>query len=376
VGSLQHRSKKEQERLFLRNGCDYNAPFPVNKTQSIADTARSMHIGPYHLKNNLIVAPMAGVTDRPFRQLCKTMGAGMAVSEMVASNSLLWGSEKTRRRANHDGEVDPISVQIAGADPRMLADAARYNVDQGAQIIDINMGCPAKKVCNVMAGSALLKDEPLVGRILDAVVAAVNAPVTLKIRTGWDRGNRNAIQIARTAEQAGIQALAIHGRTRACGFSGEAEYDTIAAVKVEVGIPVIANGDISTPEQVKTVLEYTRADAVMIGRAAQGRPWMFREIQHYLETGQRLPPPEVQEIHRVLVAHLADLYEFYGEYTGVRVARKHISWYTKGLAGSAAFRHAMNRLETRTEQLQAVNEFFAQLADRGQRLTYVEELAA
>ena len=335
-----------------------------------------MHIGPYQLKNNLIVAPMAGVTDRPFRQLCKIMGAGMAVSEMVASNSLLWGSEKTRRRANHEGEVDPISVQIAGADPRMLAEAARYNVDQGAQIIDINMGCPAKKVCNVMAGSALLKDEPLVGRILDAVVGAVNAPVTLKIRTGWDRGSRNAVQIARTAEQAGIQALAIHGRTRACGFSGEAEYDTIAAVKAEVGIPVIANGDISTPEQVKEVLDYTRADAVMIGRAAQGRPWMFREILHYLATGGHLPPPEVEEIHRVLIAHLDDLYEFYGEYTGVRVARKHISWYTKGLAGSAAFRHAMNQLETRREQLEAVNGFFAQLAGRGQRLTYVEELAA
>jgi len=335
-----------------------------------------MHIGPYQLKNNLIVAPMAGVTDRPFRQLCKTMGAGMAVSEMVSSNSLLWGSEKTRRRANHDGEVDPISVQIAGADPRMLADAARYNVDQGAQIIDINMGCPAKKVCNVMAGSALLKDEPLVGRILEAVVGAVNAPVTLKIRTGWDRGNRNAIQIARTAEQAGVQALAIHGRTRACGFSGEAEYDTIAAVKAAIGIPVIANGDISTPERVKQVLDYTRADAVMIGRAAQGRPWMFREIQHYLETGQHLAPPEVEEIHRVLVAHVNELYQFYGEYTGVRVARKHISWYTKGLAGSAAFRHAMNRLETSAEQLAAVDGFFAQLAQRGQRLTYVEELAA
>jgi tRNA-dihydrouridine synthase B len=258
----------------------------------------------------------------------------------------------------------------------MLADAARYNVDQGAQIIDINMGCPAKKVCNVMAGSALLKDEPLVGRILEAVVGAVDAPVTLKIRTGWDRGNRNAIQIARTAERAGIQALAIHGRTRACGFSGEAEYDTIAAVKAEVGIPVIANGDISTPEQVKEVLEYTQADAVMIGRAAQGRPWMFREIQHYLATGTHLPPPEVEEIHRVLIAHLNDLYEFYGEATGVRVARKHISWYTKGLAGSAAFRHAMNQLETRFEQVEAVNGFFAQLADRGQRLTYVEELAA
>jgi tRNA-dihydrouridine synthase B len=319
---------------------------------------------------------MAGVTDRPFRQLCKTMGAGMAVSEMVASHSLLWGSEKTRRRANHDGEVDPISVQIAGADPGMLAEAARYNVDQGAQIIDINMGCPAKKVCNVMAGSALLRDEPLVGRILDAVIAAVRVPVTLKIRTGWDRGNRNAIQIARTAEQAGVKALAIHGRTRACGFSGDAEYDTIAAVKAEVGIPVIANGDISTPQKVKDVLDYTRADAVMIGRAAQGRPWMFREIQHYLLTGGSLPPPEVAEIHRVLVAHLAELYEFYGETTGVRVARKHISWYTKGLAGSAAFRHAMNRLEASAEQLRAVVEFFTQLAERGRRLTYVEELAA
>jgi len=342
----------------------------------IADTARAMHIGPYQLKNNLIVAPMAGVTDRPFRQLCKAMGAGMAVSEMVASNSLLWGSEKTRRRANHDGEVDPIAVQIAGADPGMLAQAARYNVDQGAQIIDINMGCPAKKVCNVMAGSALLRDEPLVRRILDAVVAAVQVPVTLKIRTGWDRGNRNAIQIARTAEQSGVRALAIHGRTRACGFSGEAEYETIAAVKAEVGIPVIANGDISTPERVKKVLDYTRADAVMIGRAAQGRPWMFREIQHYLQTGGSLPPPEVAEIHRVLVAHLAELYEFYGEYTGVRVARKHISWYTKGLAGSAAFRHAMNRLETSADQLRAVDEFFTQLAEGGRRLTYVEELAA
>jgi tRNA-dihydrouridine synthase B len=335
-----------------------------------------MRIGPYQLKNNLIVAPMAGVTDRPFRQLCKAMGAGMAVSEMVASNSLLWGSEKTRRRANHDGEVDPISVQIAGADPGMLAEAARYNVDEGAQIIDINMGCPAKKVCNVMAGSALLKDQPLVGRILDAVVGAVNVPVTLKIRTGWDRGNRNAIQIARTAEQAGVQALAIHGRTRACGFSGEAEYDTIAAVKAAISIPVIANGDISTPERVKQVLDYTRADGVMIGRAAQGRPWMFREIQHYLDTGQHLAPPEVEEIHRVLVAHVNELYQFYGEYTGVRVARKHISWYTKGLADSAAFRHAMNRLETSAEQLAAVDGFFAQLAERGQRLTYVEELAA
>jgi tRNA-dihydrouridine synthase B len=335
-----------------------------------------MHIGPYQLKNNLVVAPMAGVTDRPFRQLCKRMGAGMAVSEMVASNSLLWGSAKTRRRANHAGEVDPISVQIAGADPAMMAQAARYNVDAGAQIVDINMGCPAKKVCNVMAGSALLQNEPLVRRIIAAVVGAVQVPVTLKIRTGWDRQNKNAVRIAKLAEDSGIQALAVHGRTRACGYSGDAEYDTIAAVKSAVNIPVIANGDITTPEKAKRVLEYTGADAVMIGRAAQGRPWIFREIERYLATGTRLPPPEVSEIHRVLAAHLHDLYAFYGEHTGVRVARKHISWYTKGLAGSAAFRHAMNQLQSCAGQLAAVNEFFGELASYGQRLTYVEELAA
>lgn len=335
-----------------------------------------MHIGPYQLKNKLIVAPMAGVTDRPFRQLCKRMGAAMAVSEMVSSNSLLWGSEKTRRRANHEGEVDPISVQIAGADPAMMADAARYNVDQGAQIIDINMGCPAKKVCNVMAGSALLKDEPLVAQILEAVVGAVSVPVTLKIRTGWDTQHKNALTIARIAERSGIRALAIHGRTRACGYSGTAEYDTIAAVKASVGIPVIANGDLTTPERVREVLAHTRADAVMIGRAAQGRPWMFREIDHYLATGTHLPPPEVAEIHRVLREHLHELYAFYGEHTGVRVARKHISWYTKGLAGSAAFRHAMNQLQTCAEQLEAVDAFFAELADHGRHLTYIEELAA
>jgi tRNA-dihydrouridine synthase B len=332
-----------------------------------------MRIGSHQLKNNLIVAPMAGVTDRPFRQLCKKMGAGMAVTEMVSSNSLLWGSQKTLRRANHQGEVEPISVQIAGADPKMLAEAAKYNVDQGAQIIDINMGCPAKKICNTMAGSALLQDEPLVGNILDAVVAAVNVAVTLKIRTGWDRQNRNALRVARIAENAGIQALAVHGRTRACGFSGNAEYDTIAAVKAQVKIPVIANGDITTPEKVREVLDYTKADAVMIGRAAQGRPWIFREISHYLETGRHLPPPEVEEIRRVLNAHLNDLYQFYGEYSGVRIARKHISWYTKGLAGSAAFRHAMNQLESSADQFAAVNRFFDQLADYGQRLIYQEQ---
>ncbi|MDC0576003.1 tRNA dihydrouridine synthase DusB [Nitrosomonadaceae bacterium] len=337
-----------------------------------------MQIGPYILKNNLVVAPMAGVTDRPFRQLCKKMGAGMAVSEMVSCNSLLWGSEKTKRRANHEGEVDPISVQIAGADPAMMAEAASYNVAQGAQMIDINMGCPAKKICNTMAGSALLQNEKLVGRILDSVVGAVDVPVTLKIRTGWDRAHKNALVIARLAENAGIQALAIHGRTRACAYNGKAEYETIAAVKDHVKIPIIANGDIRTPEEAKRVLEYTAADAVMIGRAAQGRPWIFREISHYLATGNHLPLPEVNEIHHVLVNHLYDLYDFYGEYSGVRIARKHISWYTKGLIGSAVFRHAMNRLQTTDQQLSAVNEFFISLSGYGERLTYVEreEVAA
>lgn len=335
-----------------------------------------MRIGPYELKNNLIVAPMAGVTDRPFRMLCKRMGAGMAVSEMVASNSLLYGSEKTMRRADHEGEVDPISVQIVGADPKMLAEAAKYNVDHGAQIIDINMGCPAKKICNVMAGSALLQNEPLVAKLLEAVVGAVNAPVTLKIRTGWDTHNRNAVRIAQIAEAAGIQALAIHGRTRACAYTGDAEYDTIAAVKASVNIPIIANGDITTPEKARYVLQYSGADAVMIGRAAQGRPWLFREIEHFLQTGCHLPPPEVAEIHRVMLAHVLELYEFYGEHTGLRIARKHISWYTKGLAGSAHFRHQMNQLESIEEQLAAVDEFFAEQAQRGLQLHYLEGLAA
>ncbi len=335
-----------------------------------------MRIGPLLLKNNLLVAPMAGVTDRPFRMLCKSMGAGMAVSEMVASNSLLYGSEKTRRRANHEGETDPISVQIVGADPKMLAQAARYNVDAGAQIIDINMGCPAKKICNVMAGSALLQNEALVARILEAVVAAVGVPVTLKIRTGWDKQNRNAIRIAQIAEESGIQALAIHGRTRACAYTGEAEYDTIKAVKASVNIPIIANGDITTPEKARYVLQHTGADAVMIGRAAQGRPWLFREIAHFLHTGAHLPAPQAGEIQRVLIQHVYDLYDFYGEHTGLRVARKHISWYTKGLAGSAQFRHYMNQLESSEEQLMAVNDFFDGQLQHGERLHYAEELAA
>ncbi len=331
-----------------------------------------MQIGPYNLKNNLIVAPMAGVTDRPFRQLCKKMGAGMAVSEMISSNSLLWGSEKTRRRANHDGEVSPISVQIAGSDPEMMAKAARYNASQGAQIIDINMGCPAKKICNVMAGSALLQDEILVGKILNTIVKAVDIPVTLKIRTGWDTKQKNALAIAHIAEDAGIQALAIHGRTRACAYKGQAEYDTIATVKAAINIPVIANGDISTPIKAKEVLEYTGVDAIMIGRAAQGRPWIFREIDHYLSTGNHLPTPQVNEIHSILIDHLHDLYNFYGEYSGVRIARKHISWYTKGLVGSAAFRHAMNQLQTVEQQISATHTFFNELADYDQRLTYIE----
>ncbi|MDD2913826.1 MAG: tRNA dihydrouridine synthase DusB [Gallionella sp.] len=335
-----------------------------------------MRIGPYQLKNSLIVAPMAGVTDRPFRMLCKRMGAGMAVSEMVASNSLLYGSEKTKRRANHEGETDPISVQIVGADAKMLAQAAKYNVDRGAQIIDINMGCPAKKICNVMAGSALLKDEPLVALLLEAVVGAVDVPVTLKIRTGWDKQSRNAIRIARIAEASGIQALAIHGRTRACAYTGDAEYETIAAVKASVNIPIIANGDIDTPEKAKYVLEQTGADAVMIGRAAQGRPWLFREIDYFLKTGLHLPAPEIGEIQRVLLEHVRELYNFYGEHNGLRVARKHISWYTKGLAGSAHFRHMMNQLESTAEQLAAVDDFFAEQAQRGTQLHYIEELAA
>lgn len=297
----------------------------------------------------------------------------MAVSEMVSSNSLLYGSEKTRRRACHDGEVKPVSVQIAGADPAMMAQAARHNADHGAEIIDINMGCPAKKICNVMAGSALLKDEDLVGEILDAVVQAVDIPVTLKIRTGWDTQHKNAVIVAKIAESAGIQALAIHGRTRACAYRGQAEYDTIAAVKAAINIPVVANGDISTPEKAREVLEYTRADAVMIGRAAQGRPWIFREINHYLATGDFLPLPEVAEIQRVLIDHLQELYQFYGEYSGVRIARKHISWYTRGLAGSAAFRHAMNRLTSAEEQLAATRQFFYEQADRGRTLTYIDE---
>jgi len=317
-----------------------------------------MQIGPYTLSNNLVLAPMAGITDRPFRQLCKRMGAGMAVSEMVSSNSLLWGSEKTKRRANHEGETEPKSVQIMGADPALMAEAARYNADNGAQIIDINMGCPAKKVCNVAAGSALLQHETLVKQILEAVVGAVNIPVTLKIRTGWDTANRNGVNIGRIAQESGIQALAVHGRTRACAYRGEAEYDTIAAIKQAIAIPVIANGDITSPEKAKFVLERTGVDGIMVGRAAQGRPWIFREIEHFLKTGEKLPEPSVMEVRDILIGHLHNLYDFYGEHTGVRMARKHISWYSKGQRNGGAFRQAVNRVDSIEEQLKMTEEFF------------------
>ncbi|WP_179404860.1 tRNA dihydrouridine synthase DusB [Burkholderia guangdongensis] len=335
-------------------------------------------IGPHVLRNNLFVAPMAGVTDRPFRQLCKRLGAGYAVSEMVASNAQLWKSEKTMRRANHAGEVEPIAVQIAGADPAMMAEAARYNVDNGAQIIDINMGCPAKKVCNVAAGSALLQNEPLVKQIVEAVVDAVGigpdaVPVTLKIRTGWDRDHKNAVTVARLAQAAGISMLTVHGRTRADLYRGDAEYDTIAAVKAAVTIPVVANGDITSPEKAKAVLDATGADALMIGRAAQGRPWLFREIDHFLRTGTHLPPPRIDEIQQVMNEHLEDHYAFYGEFTGVRTARKHIGWYTRGLSGANGFRHRMNTLDSTREQLAAVNAFFDAQKALSDRLVYVDE---
>jgi tRNA-dihydrouridine synthase B len=305
---------------------------------------------------------MAGITDRPFRRLARRFGAALAVSEMVSCRPELRESRKTRLRLDHAGEPGPISVQIAGSDARMLADAARYNVERGAEIIDINMGCPAKKVCNVAAGSALLSDEPLVARILEAVVAAVDVPVTLKIRTGPSPERRNAVRIARIAEAAGAQALAIHGRTRACMFEGEAEYQTIAEVKAAVRIPVIANGDIRSPEDARRVLEVTGADGVMIGRAAQGRPWFFRELAHYLATGERLSPPPAREIGAVLDEHLEGLYSLYGSEQGARVARKHIGWTVRTLPGGEALRRSVNALHTAREQLSAVNDYFERLA--------------
>ncbi len=318
-------------------------------------------IGPHQIAHPIVLAPMAGVTDRPFRQLCKNLGAGLAVSEMVGANSLLHGSEKTKRRANHEGETRPCSVQIVGADPNMMAEAARYNEAQGAEIIDINMGCPAKKVCNTLSGSALLKDEPLVARILDAVVNAVNIPVTLKIRTGWDTQHRNGVRVAKMAEDCGIQALAVHGRTRSCMFQGEAEYGTIAAIKQAINIPVFANGDINTPEKALWVLENTGVDGLMIGRAAQGRPWIFNEIIHFLNHGELLTAPSITTIHELMTNHMKNLYAFYGEKRGVLVARKHVSWYSKGQRNGSTFRHTFNQLETAAGQLEATETFFQSL---------------
>ena len=322
-----------------------------------------MRIGTHVLRSNLFVAPMAGVTDRPFRRLCKRFGAGLAVSEMVASDPRLRATEKSRRRTDHRGETAPISVQIVGTDPEMMAEAARDQVEGGAQIIDINMGCPARKVCNQAAGSALLCDEPQVARILGAVVKAVDTPVTLKIRTGWAPESRNAVRVAKIAEESGVRLLAIHGRTRACGYAGSAEYETIREVKRTTRLPVVANGDITTAEDAKRVLDYTGADGLMIGRAAQGAPWLFREIEHYLATGRKPAPPTAAEIREVLVAHLEELYQFYGRETGVKVARKHIGWYAKGLARSAELRERVNRLESCEEQLAEVERFLAGLEE-------------
>ena len=329
-----------------------------------------MHIGPYLLANPLFVAPMAGVTDRPFRKLCKQLGAGYAVSEMVTSRRDLWDSLKTSRRADHTGEPGPIAVQIAGTEPLMMAEAALYNIDRGAQIIDINMGCPAKKVCNVWAGSALMRNEALAVAIVQAVVQACaprGVPVTLKMRTGWSADHRNAVTLARAAEQAGVQMLTVHGRTREQGYKGQAEYDTVSAVKSAVRVPVVANGDIDSPQKARQVLQTTGCDAIMIGRAAQGRPWIFREIAHFLETGSLLAPPLVAEVSRLLQAHLQEHYALYGEWTGVRSARKHIAWYVKGLPGAEVFRQHMNTLDSAEGQSQALSDYLKTLAEHSDR---------
>ena len=320
-------------------------------------------IGPYQLTNRVILAPMAGVTDQPFRQLCRRLGAGLVVSEMVTSDTRLWNSRKSRLRLVHEGEPEPRSVQIAGGDPEMMAQAARMNAELGAQIIDINMGCPAKKVCNKAAGSALLRDEPLVAAICEAVVQAVDIPVTLKIRTGWDPENRNALRVARIAEDSGIQALAVHGRTRSELYTGHAEYDTIAAAKQSIRIPVFANGDITSPDKARQVLQHTGADAVMIGRAAQGRPWIFREIDHFLRTGQYLPPASLDEQQQILTDHLSALHAFYGAEHGARIARKHVSWYLQTLPGATEFRREFNRITDAHQQHIAIAHYFARLLE-------------
>ncbi len=321
-----------------------------------------MQIGPFLIEPAVALAPMAGVTDKPFRQLCKQLGAGLAVSEMTSADPRLWSTRKSLLRMDHAGEPDPVSVQIAGHDPAQMAEAARCNVDQGAQIIDINMGCPAKKVCGVSSGSALLRDERLVGRILEAIVNAVSVPVTLKIRSGWDREHRNGVTIARIAEASGVAALAVHGRTRADLYLGEAEYETIAAIRAAVSLPLFANGDVDSPQKAREVLAATGADAIMIGRAAQGRPWIFREIAHFLATGEVLPPPAPQAVAAILLAHLEALYAFYGEEQGLRIARKHLGWYARDRPENATFRAVVNRAQTATEQHRLTKEYFAALA--------------
>jgi tRNA-dihydrouridine synthase B len=317
-----------------------------------------MRIGPHDISPRVILAPMAGVTDKPFRQLCKRLGAGLAMSEMTTSDPRFWGTRKSLQRMDHAGEPAPVGVQIAGTDPAMMAAAARHNVDHGAQLIDINMGCPAKKVCNAWAGSALMRDESLVARILEAVVNAVDVPVTLKIRTGWDATHRNAPAIARIAQASGIAALAVHGRSREQQYTGVAEYDTIAAIKAELSIPVIANGDIDSPRKAAEVLRHTGCDAVMVGRAAQGRPWIFREIAHYLASGELLPEPSLAEVRDVLLGHLEALHAFYGEQAGVRIARKHLGWYAKDRPENASFRTVVNRAQTAREQLRLTRDYF------------------
>ena len=323
-----------------------------------------MRIGPYAITPRVMLAPMAGVTDKPFRMLCKRMGAGLCVSEMTISDPRFWRTNKSVHRMDHRGEPEPVSVQIAGTDPKQLAEAARFNVDHGAQIIDINMGCPAKKVCNVLAGSALMRDEKLVADILTAVVRAVEVPVTLKIRTGWSPEARNAVAIGRLAQDCGIQSLAVHGRTRQDFYTGSAEYDTIRAVKQALSIPVVVNGDITDPLKAKAVLDYTGADAVMVGRAAQGRPWIFRQIGHYLETGELLPEPPLAFVAEILLGHLRQLHEFYGEPQGVRIARKHLGWYSAEQADAAGFRARVNKAESAAEQIAITEDYFSGLAER------------
>jgi tRNA-dihydrouridine synthase B len=333
-----------------------------------------MKIGHHVLANRLFVAPMAGVTDRPFRQLCKRLGAGYAVSEMVSSRPDLWGTDKTLRRTNHEGEPGPIAVQIAGTEPALMAQAAAYNIDHGAQIIDINMGCPAKKVCNKWAGSALMQDEALALAIIESVVAACaprSVPVTLKMRTGWSQEHKNAVSLARAAQGAGVQMITVHGRTREQGYRGMAEYETIAQVKAAVTVPVVANGDIDSPQAARDVLAATAADAVMIGRAAQGRPWLFREIAHFLATGSQLAPPLVLEVRRWLLEHLQDHYRLYGDYLGVRTARKHIGWYVKSLPGGQALRDQINQIDACELQVAALERYFDELSLRMDRIPAV-----